>query len=86
MRKFCADVGRQLLVNYVRHMVDHKGWDWVHWNATKLDKGATGYHGLALTHAFAHSVPKATLPLLWFGGRVKYGGREIVWHPLFANA
>ncbi|MGY2409761.1 phosphoribosyltransferase-like protein [Pseudomonas pergaminensis] len=83
-RLFCNSLGRQLWVNYLTQMKTLKDWDM--WPDEKLDNCALGMHGLGLTHAFGHSVPKASLPLLWGSGPVQWGGKTIEWKPLFKNA
>ncbi|OOE10957.1 hypothetical protein BSR09_06695 [Stutzerimonas degradans] len=83
-RSFCSSIGRQLWVNYVTQMGILKGWEM--WPDEKLDNCALGMHGLGLAHAFGHSVPKASLPLLWGSGPVQWGGKTIEWKPLFKNA
>lgn len=83
-RRFCSSVGRQLWVNYVAHMGELKQWKM--WADEKLDNCALGMHGLGLTHAFGHSVPKASLPLLWGSGPVQWDGETVDWKPLFKNA
>ncbi|MNF76111.1 hypothetical protein D3C84_582130 [compost metagenome] len=84
VREFCSSIGRQLWVNYCIRMGELKGWDM--WADQKLDNCALGMHGLGLTHAFGHSVPKASLPLLWGSGPVQWNGKTINWSPLFKNA
>ncbi|PMY41454.1 hypothetical protein C1Y35_07660 [Pseudomonas sp. GW456-L14] len=82
--RFLRDIGRQLWRNYLNEMKERKNWDM--WSDEKLDNCALGMHGLGLTYAFGHSVPKATLPLLWGSGTVTWGGRTVDWTPLFQNA
>lgn len=76
---FCEGIGRQLYRRYLekrrKTMSDRR-----------LDESALGIRGLALALAFSHSVPKETLPLFWMGGRIKWGGIEHKWRPLFQNA
>jgi len=84
MHEFCSGVGYQLFKNYLDRQRVVANWD--PWPETKLGKAALGYHGLAFTHAFGHSVPKASLPLLWSRGPVEWKGRTVTWKPLFDNA
>lgn len=84
VRDFCTKIGRQLLVNYLDDMHTRKGWDM--WANQRLDNCSLGMHGLGLAHAFGHSVPKASLPLLWGGGTVEWDGKKTNWNPLFKNA
>lgn len=81
--EFCRSVGQQLFDHYLANMQD-KGW--AQWEDEKRLKCCFGMNGLGLTHAFSHSVPKATLPLLWCKGSVTWAGRTVEWVPLFENA
>jgi hypothetical protein len=83
-RDFVQAVGLQLLDHYLDGMRKSHGWD--AWPMAKKIKASVGMHGLGLTHAFGHSVPKASIPLLWSGGEVTVGKRSVRWKPLFANA
>lgn len=83
-RQFCSTVGRQLFTHYLQKMVMTKGWTM--WAPEKLGQASLGMHGLGLTYAFAHSIPKATLPLYWASGEVTYNGRTLRWKPLFLNS
>jgi hypothetical protein len=80
---FCQDVGGQLFNMYLQTMCKTRGW--VPWPAHKINKAATGMHGLALAHAFGHSIPKASLPLFWASGTVAFGGKSVAWQPLLPN-
>ena len=82
---FLKAVGRQLFASYIDEMVK-KEKDWTPWSEEKLDACALGMHGLGLVHAFGHSVPKATLPLIWGKGEVVWNGRRVQWKPLLPNA
>ena len=77
--EFCSSVGRQL----VEHYLCQNGWSW---SNSRVGEAALGVRGNALVLAFAHSVPKETLPLLWMGGRVKLNGTAMQWAPLLPNA
>ncbi len=80
---FCSQVGRQLFYNYTQQMKKRRA-DFRDWENTKLDKCALGMWGQGLTLAFGHSIPKASLPLLWGAGPVTYAGKHIdSWTPLF---
>jgi hypothetical protein len=84
LAEFCKAVGLQLFRNYVQQMCDTKGWTM--WPAEKLAHAAMGMHGLALAHAFSHSIPKASLPLFWATGEVKLNGKTVNWRPLLPNS
>lgn len=81
---FCQDVGQQLFDNYLESMHQKKGWS--RWEDDRRTACALGMHGMGLLVAFAHSIPKAALPLLWGKGKVTWEGRSIEWLPLFPNA
>ncbi len=81
---FCRSIGQQLLRNYLSDQVQRKQWQM--WSEERIERCSLGMHGLGLTHAFGHSVPKATLPLLWGQGQVKWNGKSIAWIPLFQNS
>lgn len=83
-RDFCAVVGEQLLTHYLGEQQVLHGWS--PWAPEKVARASLGMHGLGLTQAFSHSVPKASLPLLWRGGPVTYNGRTVDWVPLFRNS
>lgn len=83
-REFCTSVGRQLFEHYLQAMVMTRSWTM--WSQEKLAQASLGMHGLGLTQAFAHSIPKATLPLFWASGDVLYNGRRLRWKPLFVNS
>lgn len=80
---FCKEVGQQLFDNYLADM-QAKGWS--PWPESKREKCCFGMNGLGLTHAFGHSIPKASLPLLWCKGTVEWAGRSVEWVPLFENS
>lgn len=77
--EYCRSVGDQLFRNYL-------GWMNYKWPEEKIRPCALGMFGLGLNLGFAHSIPKATLPLFWMGGKVSYGGKKVRWTPLFPNA
>ena len=77
---FLRGVGDQLFRNYlVRAKFDT-------WDERKIAPCAFGMHGFGMMLAFAHSVPKASLPLFWIDGPVSFPGGTIQWRPLFPNA
>jgi hypothetical protein len=86
LQGFCTAVGRQLFDNYLTDQVRDHNWSWDKWPEQKRSLAAMGMHGMALSHAFAHSIPKASLPLLWGNGPVIVGSRRVVWKALFPNA
>jgi hypothetical protein len=81
---FLAHVGEQLFGHYIVHMQKTKGW--TAWPSPKLKMASLGMHGLALTHTFCHSSPRAALPVLWAEGPVTVGTKKVEWKPLFPNA
>jgi len=81
-RSFCEDVGMQLWRNYITK----KNFDPGAWPEDRIRRSALGMEGLGLTFAFPHSVPKATLPLLWARGKVTTHATSVEWLPLFPNA
>ena len=76
---FCKEIGRQLFAQYLVS----QGYPWPE---EKIDRCALGMFGMGLAFAFTHSVPKATIPLFWAGGKVQFQGKTINWIPLFPNA
>ena len=81
---FMTEVGTQLLNHYLLFMQATKGWSG--WPEEKRKAASMGMHGLGLTHAFGHSIPKAALPMLWGRGEVIVGNKKVQWKPLFPNA
>jgi hypothetical protein len=79
---FCANVGEQLWRSYI----EKKNFDLGAWPGDRIQRCALGMEGLGLTFAFPHSVPKASLPVLWARGRVTLDGQSIDWLPLLPNA
>jgi hypothetical protein len=79
---FCANVGEQLWRSYIAK----KNFDLGAWPGDRIQRCALGMEGLGLTFAFPHSVPKASLPVLWARGSVTLNGRSIDWIPLLPNA
>ncbi|WP_122572335.1 phosphoribosyltransferase-like protein [Pseudomonas viridiflava] len=88
--EFCKAVGRQLFDHYLADrkttLEAEQPGVWKPWDDMKREKCCFGMNGLGLTHAFSHSVPKATLPLLWYRGTVEWAGYTVEWVPLFENA
>ncbi|HXA16746.1 MAG TPA: hypothetical protein VN380_07135 [Thermoanaerobaculia bacterium] len=78
-KQFCQTLGTQLWQGYV----DSKGW---RWDKRRVEQCGLGMNGQGLALAFAHSVPKSSLPLFWYGGKVKLGSVRLTWRPLFPNA
>jgi hypothetical protein len=76
---FSKEIGKQLFAQYLLSK------DRV-WPPDKVERCALGMFGMGLAFAFTHSVPKATIPLFWAGGKVQYQGKSINWVPLFPNA
>jgi len=84
LRNFFGVIGRQLFDNYLTRQV--RDSNWTMWSEEKRQKSSLGKDNFCLSHAFAHSVPKATLPLFWSYGNVTFNGRSVDWRPLFENA
>jgi hypothetical protein len=78
-QEFCRQIGLQLFEHYLKE----KGWEWPR---QKVESASFGMYGLGLNIAFGHSVPKASLPLFWAKGTVRYDGSTLEWVPLFENA
>jgi len=81
-RNFCENVGSQLWRNYI----EKKSFDRSSWPEERVSLCALGMEGLGLTFAFPHSVPKASLPLLWARGKVTAHSTSLDWVPLFPSA
>ncbi len=79
---FCENIGEQLWRNYLAK----KNFDLSAWPDDRIRRCALGMEGLGLAFAFPHSVPKASLPVLWARGNVKLDGASIDWIPLLPNA
>lgn len=85
-RKFCTEIGHQLFFNYLQEMKKRKP-GFRDWAPEKLGKCSLGMWGLGLTVAFGHSIPKASLPLLWGTGPITFEGKRLdSWVPLFENS
>ena len=82
-KRFSTEVGKQLFNNYLL-VKQQAGWQ--PWPEQKIQNAANGMHGLGLTYGFAHSIPKACLPLMWGSGKVAFNGKEVDWVPLFPNS
>jgi hypothetical protein len=76
--KFCKEIGVQLFRLYL----SAKGWPWPE---PKIEACSCGMYGLGLNLSFGHSIPKASLPLLWASGPVRYDRSTVDWVPLFEN-
>lgn len=72
-------IGNALFRNYIK-MVKYD------WDDRKIARSSFGMHGFGMTLGFAHSIPKASLPLFWMYGEVPFSGGAIQWSPLFQNA
>lgn len=81
-KTFCSNIGEQLWRSYVAK----KNFDLSAWPDDRIRRCALGMEGLGLTFAFPHSVPKASLPVLWASGRVILNGVAVNWIPLLPNA
>ncbi len=81
-RNFCKNVGSQLWYNYIIK----KNFEQSSWPESRVNLCALGMESLGLTFAFPHSVPKASLPLLWARGKVTAYSTSLNWLPLFPNA
>lgn len=81
-KTFCQNVGAQLWRTYITN----KAFDLTGWPDERIECCALGMDGLGLTFAFPHSVPKASLPLLWARGKVTAYSTTVDWIPLFPNA
>lgn len=81
-REFCENVGQQLWSCYLKQ----KTFDMTSWPVERVARCSLGMEGVGLTFAFAHSVPKATLPLFWAKGTVTINGKSKMWQPLFPYA
>lgn len=75
----CAEIGLQLYELYVKK--EQKNW-----SQRRIKESALGVRSFALALAFQHSVPKETLPILWFGGKISWNNEAIEWLSLFENA
>lgn len=76
---FCKEIGKQLFEQYLQSKKRE-------WPPEKVERCALGMYGIGLAFAFTHSIPKATIPLFWAEGKVRYQGKTINWVPLFPNA
>jgi len=81
-KTFCENIGEQLWRSYIAK----KNFDMSAWPNERIRRCALGMEGLGLTFAFPHSIPKASLPVLWARGRVTLNGTSINWVPLLPNA
>jgi hypothetical protein len=75
----CAQIGVQLYDLYLKK-------EQKEWSQKRINESGLGVRSYALALAFQHSVPKETLPLLWFNGTVKWRDQFIEWLALFENA
>ncbi len=85
-KQICTDIGTALWDDYINQQVDAGKWQKDAWPQERIRLCALGMDGLGLTVILAHSIPKATLPIFWAGGNIKYGKKKLTWKPLFPNA
>ena len=86
-RNFCQDVGEQLWAHYFKKAIAARpNFQEKDWPSARMKRCGLGMDGLGLTFAFPHSVPRASLPILWASGPVSVDGRSLDWMPLFPNA
>lgn len=85
-RQICSDIGSELWDAYVTQQVNSSGWDKQAWSQERIRLCSLGMDGLGLTVILAHSIPKASLPVFWMGGNIRYGKKTLSWKPLFPNA
>lgn len=83
---FCQSIGQQLFAHYLTLQQRNPENPWREWSAQRREACALGMHGLGSMQLFAHSAPKAVLPLIWGSGRVTWKHRSIDWKPLIKNA
>jgi len=84
---FCRSIGGQLFKHYHDRKVEMK--EWAPWDQRRISECSLGMRGFGLALAYAHSVPKSSIPLFWQSGSVTYRNknvkRKIEWQPLFPN-
>ena len=86
IEKILKKVGKELWVNYLKKKFGDP-IDCERWDDLRIERCAFGMDGLGLTLAFAHSVPKASLPVFWATGSVTGSdGQMFDWLPLFPNS
>lgn len=79
-KSFCSKVGLELWQSYQAQ----KGKVW---SEQRLGDCALGAGNMGLLFAFAHSLPKSTLPFFWCHGEVlDQHGKRRKWKPLFYSA
>jgi len=77
---FCRQVGAQLFRSYQ----EGKGKTWTE---RRIQDCALGAGNMALLIAFAHSLPKSTIPFFWCHGKSQDAkGKIFSWKPLFTSA
>ena len=82
---FLRTIGRQLWQNYLTAELPRRP-NWKMWPGNRIDECSLGMRGFGMNVAFAHSAPKAMLPLFWGGGRVTFSDCEVDWMPLAPSA
>jgi hypothetical protein len=77
---FSKKIGLQLFRSYQ----ENKG---KFWSDKRLKECSLGAGNMALLFAFAHSLPKSTLPFFWCHGKtLDQNGKPFSWLPLFPSA
>ena len=76
----CREIGIQLTKEWLRRTKGEEDLE------SKANSWSLGAFGFASMTAFAKSVPKPVLPLLWLAGDVTLNGRKAYWNPLFWDA
>lgn len=85
LRELCQGLGAQLWRTFL--IARHGQVDSDRWPDSRIQKCGLGMEGMGLTFAFAHSIPRASLPVLWGTGKVRAAdGADIDWFPLFPRA
>ncbi len=75
----CEQIGVQLIEKYASD-------NGKTWSDSVRDGFALGAGRFGSTLAFAHSLPKVCLPLLWLSGQISFGSGSLQWRPLFYDA
>lgn len=85
MESLLRQIGAQLWASYLTRKFG--SLDSQRWPAARIAECSLGKDGLGLAFAFAHSVPKASLPVFWASGEVvDSAGKKFDWIPLLPNA
>ncbi|CAH0140912.1 hypothetical protein [Roseomonas sp. CECT 9278] len=75
----CQELGHQLITKYVEKHDKN-------WPADIMSGFSLGAHRFGAFTVFSHSIPKTCLPLIWLGGRIKFGHDSLEWLPLLYDA